>query len=142
MDCVKDSAEDTDPSKKSAEVEPLVSAHQARRVVDAISAAKAKLDDAGEGFLASAVVSEMKSRDPQRLDKRRTLTVPMWMLVIATTLQVLFVFTSPLHLGRYSGVRPWTEIILGISYITLGISVVALCLWIVARYSLLRRSQS
>jgi hypothetical protein len=79
----------------------LMSARQARRLVDAISAAKAKLDDAGEGLLASDVVP-----------------------------------------GRYSGVHSRAEIILGVSYITLGISVVALCVWIVARNSLLRRSQS
>ena len=142
MDRVMDSVRETGPGKKAAEVESFMNTQQVTRVVDAISAAKAKLDDAGEGLLASAVVSEMKSRDPQRLDKRRTLTVPMWTLVIATTLQALFVFTSPLHLGRYSSVHSWAEIVLGISYITLGISVVALCLWIVARYSLLQRSQT
>ncbi|MHC4432611.1 MAG: hypothetical protein ACYTBS_12300 [Planctomycetota bacterium] len=136
------SVEEKERGRKAGGVESLMSARQARRLVDAISAAKAKLDDAGEGLLASDVVPEMKSSDRQRLHTRRTLTVPMWILIIFTALQALFVFTSPLHLGRYSGVHSRAEIILGVSYITLGISVVALCVWIVARNSLLRRSQS
>lgn len=142
MDRVMDSGKETGPGKEAAEVESFMNARQARRVVDAISAAKAKLDDGGEGFLASPEVLEMKSPDRQRLHTRRTLTIPMLTLVVVTALQALFVFTWPLHLGCYSGVHSWAEIILGISYITLGISVFALCVWIVARYSLLRRAHS
>ena len=136
MDRVMDSGEETDPGKKAGEVESLRSARQARRVIDVISAAKAKLEDDGKDF---STTPKLKSRDRQYLHKPRTLTVSMWILVIATALLALFVFTSPLHLGRYSGVRYWADIILGISYITLGVSVVAICVWIVARYSLLRK---
>ena len=142
MDRVMDSVKETGPGKKAAEVESFMSTRQATRLVDAISAAKAKLQDEGEDFSTPLAVPEMKSSDRQRLHTRRTLTVPMWILVIVTALQALFVFTSPLHLGRYSGVNSWAEIMLGVSYITLGVSVVALCVWIVTRYSLLQRSQS
>ena len=142
MDRVKDSGRGADATKKTGEAESLRSARQTSRVVEVISAAKAKLEDEHEDFSTTPTIPEPEPLDRQYLHKPRTLTVSMWILVIATALQALFVFTSPLHLGRYSGVRFWADIILGASYITLGISVVAICVWIVARNSLLRTGTS
>ena len=136
---MKDSEEGADPGRKIEEVGLPLHARQNRRIVEVISAARTKLENEGRGFLIMPATQEQEPLDRKHAHKLRTSTVLMWILVIATALLALFVFTSPLHLGRYSGVRYWADIILGISYITLGVSVVAICVWIVARYSLLRK---
>jgi hypothetical protein len=142
MHSIKESGKETGVTRKTGEVESLPSARQARKVTDIISAAKAILEDEAEDFSRPPAIQEPQPLDRQYLRKLRTLTVSMWILVIGTVLLALFVFTSPLHLGRYSRARYWADIILGISYITLGISVVATCASIVARNSLLGPGKS
>ncbi len=142
---VKDSEKGADATEKTVQVESLPSAQRANRVAEVISAARAKLEDEGEVLLTIPAAPEPQQQPPS--DKRyprkqRILTVSMRILVVVTAILALFVFTSPLHLGRYSGVRYWAEIILGISYIALGMSVIAVCVLINARDSRIRTGKS
>ncbi|MHC4354943.1 MAG: hypothetical protein ACYTE3_12055 [Planctomycetota bacterium] len=137
MDRVKYSGKGADAAKKTGEVESLASPRQASRLAEVISAAQAILEDEGAVSLTISAASEPQQQPSERQypRKQRMLTVSMRILVIATVILALFVFTSPLHLGRYSGVRYWADIILGISYIALGMSVIAVCVLIQARNS-------
>ncbi len=138
MHGMKDSEKGIDETEKTGQVESLPNARQARRLTEAIAAAKAKLDDEAEDFSKTPIVREPQPLDRRYLRRQRMLTVSMRALVIATVILALFVITSPLHLGSYSRARYWAEIILGISYIALGISVIAICALIHARDSWLR----
>ena len=107
------------------------------------------MEDKGEEVLLRIPAAPGPAPEPQRkpLDRphphgQRVLTVSMRILAIATAILALFVFTAPLHLGRYSGGHYWADIILGISYIALGVSVVAVCVLIEVRNSWLRKGES
>ncbi len=140
---MKDSEKGIDATEKTEQVESSPSARQVRRLAETISAAKAKLEDEGEvALMIPAAPEPQQPPDRQYLRKQRVLTVSMWILAISTVILALFVFTSPLHLGRYSGVRYWADIILGISYIALGTLVIAICTLIHARSSWLRAGRS
>ena len=144
MDRVKYSGKEADAAEKTGEVESLASPRQASRIADIISAAKATLEDDAEVVLMIPPAPEPQQQpsDKRYPRKQHVLTVSMRILVIVTVILALFVFTSPLHLGRYSGVRYWAEIILGISYIALGMSVIAVCVLISARNSWLWTGKS
>jgi len=143
---VKDFEKGAGGTEKTLQVESLPSARQAGRVAEVISAARAKLEGDGEVLLTIPAAPEPQTRqhplDRPHLRRQRMLTVSMRILVIVTAVQALFVFTSPLHLGRYSGASYWAEIILGISYIALGMSVIAVCVLISVRSSWIRLRRS
>ena len=133
---LKDSEKDSGTTEKTGEVESLPSGLQVRRVAEAISAAKAALEDEGKVLLTIPAAREpepVKRRHPRKLG---TLTALMMISIIITAVLALFVVTAPFHVGRYSGKRFGADIILGISYIALGISTIATCTSIVARNSL------
>lgn len=134
---LKNSEKGTGTTETAGQVESLPSTRQARRVTEAISAAKAKLEDEGKVLLtipaARGEPEPVERRYPRKL---RTLTALMRISIIITAILTLFVVTAPFHAGRYSGERFWSEIILGISYIALGISIIVTCASIVARNSL------
>ena len=139
---VKDSEKGTEETDKTGQVGSLPSARQASRVAEAISTAKAALQDEGKVLLtipADPKTQPVKRRSPRKL---RTLTALMRISIIITAVLALFVVTAPFHVGRYSGERYWAEIILGISYIALGISVIAVCMLISARNSWFRTVKS
>ena len=133
MHGTKDFEKGIDETEKTGQAETLPSVRQATRLTVAIAAAKAKLDDEAEDFSKTPIIREPQPLDRRYLRRQRMLTVLMRTLAIVTVILVLFVFTSPLHLGRYSGVHYWADIILGISYIALGTSVIAACVLIYAR---------
>ena len=140
MSVVKDSEKGMDATEKTVGVESLPSMQQASRLAEVISAARAKLEDEGEDVLlripAAPGPEPQQQRQPsdrRHLSRQRTLTASMRILAITTAVLALFVFTSPLHLNRYSGVHYWADIVLGISYIALGTSVSPACVLIHAR---------
>ena len=140
---VKNSEKGTGTTETAGQVESLPSARQSGRVTEAISAAKAALEDEGKVLLtipaARGEPEPVERRYPRKL---RTLTALMRISIIITAILALFVVTAPFHVGRYSGERYWAEIILGISYIALGISVIAVCMLISARNSWFRTGRS
>ena len=147
---IKDSEKgaDADSTEMTAEVESLPSARQASRLAEVISAAKAVLEDEGE-VLSAIPATRAPQPEPQQepLDKphtrkQRMLTASMWILIILAAILALFVLTAPLHLGRYSGAHYWADMILAISYIALGISVIAVCVLISALNSWFRTGES
>jgi len=139
---LKDSEKGTGTSETAGQVESLPSDRQARRVTEAISAAKAKLEDEGKVLLTIPAAREPEPAVRRYPRKLRTLTALMRISIIITAVLALFVVTAPFHVGRYSGERYWAEIILGISYIALGISVIAVCMLISARNSWFRTVKS
>lgn len=140
MHNVEDSGKGLDAGNKAGEVESLRCARQTQRVVEVISAARAKLEDKDEvkRVLMIPTIQKPKPLDQQYLRKLRTLTVSMKILVLTTVLLTCFVLTAPLHLGRYSHVRSWADIVLGISDIAVGISAIAACMLALVQNSLLR----
>jgi hypothetical protein len=88
------------------------------------------------------VVSKMTEAKPstqQHLRRSRALTVSMWIMILSTILVGFLLCVGSIYWSRYRQASYWADIILGITYIVLGVLTIASCVLIVVRDALSRR---